>query len=109
MLALYSLLVGGATLYILSKQNKALTLSPIFVLNTSLPKEPNLPTHAAFQKLVAVVGVAQTDLRPVGRALLQGKGYDVISVEGFIEEHQTIVVERVVGTTIYVKRGVDIV
>jgi len=57
-----------------------------------------------FAALVGKIGIADSILRPSGRAVFDDKVYDVIADGGFIESGQGIVVTRVRGNRIIVKR-----
>ena len=64
----------------------------------------NTEERARIQKLVGQEGVALTALRPVGLAELTEGRRNVQSDGEFIEKGAKIRVQRVSGTTVYVKR-----
>lgn len=60
----------------------------------SVPLEP--------QTLVGSEGIAATVLRPSGRVLLGGEYYDAVSVKGFIEKGEAVVVRKYENFQLYV-------
>ncbi len=51
------------------------------------------------------IGIAYTLLRPAGVAMIEGKRYDVITEGDFIQKEEEIVVEKVEGSKIIVKKS----
>lgn len=62
----------------------------------SVPMEP--------LQLVGKTAVAATNLRPSGKILLEGAYYDAISLKGFIEKGEEVVVKRYENFQLYVMR-----
>jgi len=54
--------------------------------------------------LVGHAGVAETALRPTGKALVDGRRYDVVSEGDFVEQGAAIEVVEVTGARIVVRR-----
>jgi membrane-bound serine protease (ClpP class) len=54
--------------------------------------------------MVGKTGVAATILRPSGRVNVNGVYYDAISMQGFIEEGDEVVVKRFENFQLYVVR-----
>jgi membrane-bound serine protease (ClpP class) len=62
---------------------------------------------AAPASLVGRAGVAETALRPTGKALVDGRRLDVVSEGDFIERGSPLEVVEVAGARIVVKRKGD--
>ena len=62
------------------------------------------PARAA---LVGRAGVAITDLRPAGKARIDGRLEDVVSVTDYVEAGEPVVVVEVEGVRVVVERRVD--
>ncbi|MFA7493565.1 MAG: NfeD family protein [Proteiniphilum sp.] len=54
--------------------------------------------------LVGKIGVATTDLRPSGRINVEGELYDALSLKGFIDKGDEVVVKRYENFQLYVMR-----
>ncbi|MBU2584899.1 MAG: serine protease, partial [Bacteroidetes bacterium] len=54
--------------------------------------------------LLGKVGTAQTNLRPAGSALIDGKKYDVLADGEFLQKGDSIVVTSVSGIKVTVKK-----
>jgi membrane-bound serine protease (ClpP class) len=52
--------------------------------------------------MVGKTGVAATVLRPSGRVMLEGEHYDAISMKGFIEQGDEVIVKRFENFQLYV-------
>jgi len=55
-------------------------------------------------QLVGKTGEAATIMRPSGRVMLGGSYYDAISLQGFIEKGEAVVVKRYENFHLYVVR-----
>jgi len=64
----------------------------------------SLPEEAA-GVAIGTTGVAATDLRPAGKALLSGRRYDVVSEGGFVDKDAAVRVVMVEGARIVVRRA----
>ncbi len=62
----------------------------------SVPVEPRLLTGKS--------AVAATVLRPSGKILLEGAYYDAVSLKGFVEKGEEVVVKRYENFQLYVMR-----
>ena len=71
-----------------------------FILKASLPMEDD----ENLADLVGKIGVTESILRPSGRALIDGNVYTVEADGGFVEAGRGIVVTRIRGNRISVKR-----
>ena len=70
----------------------------------SLSKKLDTPTPAASRWEPGMTGTALCDLRPAGKALVDGRRADVIADNGtFLKQDTSIEVTRVSGNHIYVK------
>lgn len=105
LMGLASLTVAVVVAVALLKMGKQLNISPMFILETSMNKESGYSSERDLSFLKGQVGVAMTDLRPVGRAKFDEKIYDVISSEEMIPHNMVVYVERVQGSKVYVRRG----
>lgn len=105
LMGLASLTVAVVVAIVLLKMGKQLNISPMFILETSMNKESGYSSERDLSFLKDQVGVAMTDLRPVGRAKFEEKIYDVISTEEMIPNSAVVFVERVQGSKVYVRRG----
>ena len=105
LMGLASLTVAVVVAIVLLKMGKQLNISPMFILETSMNKESGYSSERDLSFLKHQIGVAMTDLRPVGRAKFEGEIYDVISTEEMIPHNAVVFVERVQGSKVYVRRG----
>lgn len=108
--------IGGSFVLLLVVMRK-LPNSPFgrwMVLETSLGRtatrsveEPDeyRSQPKAWQALVGRAGAAETDLRPSGKALLDGKVFDVVSQHEYLERGTPVRVVEVEGARIVVVRG----
>lgn len=58
----------------------------------------------AIERLVGVVGVAQTVLRPAGVAIIDGHRVNVVSRGEFIGQDEPVVIEEIEGARVIVRR-----
>ena len=102
--ALYSLSIGfillsaGFLLFL-----KFLPQTPIFShlgLSTRLEESHAIPDYSA---LLGKKGKTLTPVRPVGKAIIEGKLYDVVSEGEFIEKNKIVKVRHVEGMRIVVE------
>ena len=83
------------------------------VLKTSSPGMNRTDTSASDPQVYELIGdvapgatsTAMTDLRPVGKAMFDGKEYIVRTEGDYIEKNETIVVLRKEGMNLVVRRG----
>lgn len=105
LIIVYTFFVSGAIILFNTRQGKVLNIGSGFVLENTLNKEQGYSANADLSSLVSTVGQAVTDLRPVGRAEFDGKTYDVISMSDMITRGSVVRIEKVEGSTLYVRRG----
>ena len=96
-------LVGIVVSVSLRSLNSGKMAKSDFVLQGT-EEDNNKEERARIQQLVGQEGVALTALRPVGQAELAEGRRNVQSDGEFIEKGAKIRVQRVSGTTVYVKR-----
>lgn len=70
-------------------------------LGKQLPSGADLPSTSG---LIGKSGVTTTDLRPSGRAVIDGERYDVLADTGFIYQGETVSVVLIEGTRIVVRK-----
>ena len=54
--------------------------------------------------LIDKIGIAKTDLRPSGKILIDGKWYDGISLDGFIEQGSEVLVSKQENYNVFVRK-----
>ncbi|HPI99846.1 MAG TPA: hydrolase [Enterococcus sp.] len=102
-----SVVISTAVIIYLVRRGYSLTGINKLVLNTNLQTQNE--EKAEDNKIVlqpGLVGVAQTPLRPSGKATFGGADspiYDVLSTEGLISISSPIVIEKIQGTKILVR------
>jgi len=98
-----SLLVAGATLAFLSRYLPRSRLGRALILKDAVGAPAGASTT---NTLVRRPGVAETALRPTGKALIDGRRVDVVSDGEFIEQGSAIEVVEVAGPRIVVRKKV---
>jgi len=58
-------------------------------------------------ELIEKTGIAKTDLRPSGKIEIDGKWYDAVSLEGFVEKGQAVKVEKQENYNIFIRKAVS--
>lgn len=81
-----------------------LNRSPLIQNDTAVDKDHSEGT-ADYSALVGMLGIAVTDLRPVGRANIDCEAYDVVADGFFIKKGEGIKVVSVEGSKITVTRA----
>ncbi|RLC13529.1 MAG: serine protease [Deltaproteobacteria bacterium] len=82
---------------------KLITISPV-TLRKSLSRENGVTSQdSALQSLVGKHGKTLTDLRPSGKAGIDGHRFDVVSAGDYIEKDDEIAVSAVSGNRIVVR------
>lgn len=79
-------------------------LSNKLVLGDELNKESGYISTSDYGFLLNKEGVCFSPLRPVGSALIDGKRYDVVTKNEFLEKGEKIKVVEVKGTSIFVTK-----
>jgi len=78
-----------------------LSKTPLFSVNPTVSEDKTQGTRD-FSDLLGKVGVAHTNLRPVGKAQFEGEMVDVVARDGFIDGGSEIVCVQVEGQRIVV-------
>ena len=102
-------ILAGTALAILAVMAVAIKVLPrtwmgkyIFLSDKIAPGPREVAEEQERQRLVGRTGVAQTDLRPAGRGLIEGKRCDVVTDGSYIEQGKSFQVVRVEGARIVV-------
>jgi membrane-bound serine protease (ClpP class) len=72
------------------------------ILNAQVASKSGYGAKAAFEHLVGIQGIAFTDLRPSGTALINGNRVDVVTEGDFIKNGTEIIVKSVEGSKVVV-------
>ncbi len=97
-----SLLAAGATLAFLSRYLPRSRLGRALVLKDAV----GAPAGAETASLIGRAGVADTALRPTGKALIDGRRLDVVSDGDFIEQGVAVQVVEIAGPRVVVRKKV---
>ncbi len=82
---------------------KLLPRSPLVLSQTFEDKKPKTPAVHSDEALVGREGVAETDLRPAGKAEIDGRRVDVLTGGEYIESGTRVKVVRVEGARVFVR------
>lgn len=104
-LVLACLAVAFVVVIYFLKSGKELNISPAFILNESMTSDKGYSSEKDYGFLLNANGTVVSDLRPVGRAKIGEETYEVISTAEMISTGEAIIVTRVQGAKVYVKRG----
>ena len=104
LLIIVALLIIFAVVIFRSALRGKLSRSPV-VLNTSIDAGSTELCDDNMQSLIGLRGKTTTALRPSGIAVIDGRRLDVVSPNEFIEKGEDIIVERVEGVKILVRRA----
>ncbi|WP_164470825.1 NfeD family protein [Vaginisenegalia massiliensis] len=88
---------------IMMKLGNSLRLNSNFILATNLTRDAGYSSSKDDPDLLGQAGETITDLRPVGKAKINQKYYDVISLTHMIEANRPVKVVKVSGSSIYVE------
>ena len=104
-LSLSVVITTGVVLYLV-RNGYSLTNVNKLILNTDLQKKE---TQSSVDRLVVetgMEGIASTPLRPSGKVTFREDDllYDVLSIDGHISKGTTVIVDKVKGTKITVKK-----
>lgn len=75
-----------------------------FILGSQQKRDEGFTSAKTENSLLGKVGTAQTNLRPAGSALIDGKKYDVLADGEFLQKGDSIVVTSVSGIKVTVKK-----
>jgi len=100
---LVSFSIVGIFLYIMIKLMPKDKIKNTLILSSSLKKEEGFISSKDLKSYLGKIGVAESTLRPAGKANIGGKVMDVISEDKLIEKGAAIRVTYVDGTKILVR------
>lgn len=83
---------------------RILAKSPVTLKSELSKKDGNVSQDLSLVKLIGKEGVVSAILRPAGKALIEGKRYDVVSTGDFIDKDVAVYVAAVDGNRIVVKK-----
>lgn len=94
---------GGFGLFLLANKKKWLKKTPFMHDGTAV--DPNFSDGTEnFGELLGKCGVAETDLRPAGKVEIDGRTYDVVAENFFIEKGSEVEVKQIEGIKIVVNK-----
>lgn len=97
------ILSGGAfTLFLVGNKKNWWKRTSLYQLNTAVDTEYSDGTEN-FKNLIGKQGFTITELRPIGKMLLEGRTYDVFADRMYIEKDKKVEVLSVEGVKIIVK------
>ncbi|MDO5713572.1 MAG: NfeD family protein [Tissierellia bacterium] len=102
-LAIAMIITGVVTVILIKKGLKSPLVEKI-TLNTSSTGERGYYSTKTPEVNVGDMGIAVSDLKPSGFISIQGNRYDALSEGAYIEQSQTIRIERIEGSKIFVRR-----
>jgi membrane-bound serine protease (ClpP class) len=85
----------------------ALSKSPLVQKRTALPEDYS-SDEKNYQYLVGKVGLTETICKPIGKAIIDGISYSVITNGEYLGKNKKIYVAEVEGTTIIVKENMEV-
>src|SRR5450432_3182865 len=97
-----SFLVAVATLAVVARYLPSSRLGRVLILKDAVGTSTSSPAS-----LVGRAGIADTALRPTGKALVDGRRIDVVSDGEFIEQGAALEITEVAGARVVVKRKGD--
>jgi len=83
--------------------SKLLAKSPLTLRKTLDKKDGVVSQDMELVKLIGKQGTVVNDLRPAGRAEIDGQSFDVVSTGDYIEKGEEVIVSEVDGNRIVVK------
>ncbi len=86
---------------------KSIMRSPVFqrlVLQDEQRSQMGYVSGRQQGQLVNKTGIAQTDMRPSGKVEIEGKWYDAVALDGFIEKGNGVLVEKQENYNVFVRR-----
>lgn len=100
---LVSFSIVGIFLYIMIKLMPKDKIKNTLILSSSLKKEDGFISSKDMKSYVGKIGIAESTLRPAGKANIGGRVMDVVSEDKLIEKGAAIRVTYVDGTKILVR------
>jgi membrane-bound serine protease (ClpP class) len=84
---------------------KLIAKSPVTLRKALTKKNGVTSQDDDLQQMTGLTGTALTDLRPAGKAIIDGRRMDVVSSGDYIEKGASVVVSAVNGNRVVVKRN----
>ena len=100
---LLSFTIIGIIIYILIKIIPKERMRNTLILSSSLNKDEGYISSKDLQSYIGKVGIAESTLRPTGKAKIEGRILDVVSEDKLIEKGKMVKVTYVDGTKVLVR------
>lgn len=100
---LVSFTIIGIIIYILIKIIPKEKMRNTLILSSSLNKDEGYISSKDLQNYTGKVGIAESTLRPTGKAKIEGRILDVVSEDKLIEKGKMVKVTYVDGTKVLVR------
>ena len=100
---LVSFTIIGIIIYILIKIIPKERMRNTLILSSSLNKDEGYISSKDLQSYIGKVGIAESTLRPTGKAKIEGRILDVVSEDKLIEKGKMVKVTYVDGTKVLVR------
>ena len=100
---LVSFTIIGIIIYILIKIIPKERMRNTLILSSSLNKDEGYISSKDLQSYTGKVGIAESTLRPTGKAKVEGRILDVVSEDKLIEKGKMVKVTYVDGTKVLVR------
>lgn len=100
---LLSFTIIGIVIYILIKIIPKERMRNTLILSSSLNKDEGYISSKDLQSYTGKVGIAESTLRPTGKAKIEGRILDVVSEDKLIEKGKMVKVTYVDGTKVLVR------
>ena len=100
---LVSFTIIGIIIYILIKIIPKERMRNTLILSSSLNKDEGYISSKDLQSYTGKVGIAESTLRPTGKAKIEGRILDVVSEDKLIEKGKMVKVTYVDGTKVLVR------
>ena len=100
---LVSFTIIGIIIYILIKIIPKERMRNTLILSSSLNKDEGYISSKDLQSYTGKVGIAESTLRPTGKAKIEGRILDVVSEDKLIEKGKMLKVTYVDGTKVLVR------
>lgn len=100
---LLSFTIIGIIIYILIKIIPKERMRNTLILSSSLNKDEGYISSKDLQSYTGKVGIAESTLRPTGKAKIEGRILDVVSEDKLIEKGKMVKVTYVDGTKVLVR------
>ena len=84
-----------------------LSKSPLVQQHTALPEDYD-SNEKIYQYLVGKIGVTETNCKPIGKAIIDGISYTVITNGSYINKNRSVYVAEVEGSSIFVKEKMEV-